>query len=307
MARRRSGRTAPALGKIPHSSRCDVVDVLRRLQRQADQVRCGGIGARIDYLGKDGFPPLHIQPGRIMPARVEVRGDVSSQFLTALLMALPLAESDSTIEVQGELISKPYVEITLNVMRRFGIEVKRRGWQSFLVPAGAYVGEMAVIDGSRRSATVRARVPLPAPEGPTIAISWPGASSTGASPPRQTGLAARGLRVHAATFPLRPGAWCGSAIRPAVRSSANRASDARSVARSNSITRSQRRSVARQRRRTHACSVDCTTNVRPSASSAPTSWIASGGRPADESRNALLTEAGDALGSSALGSAVHVE
>jgi 3-phosphoshikimate 1-carboxyvinyltransferase len=105
----------------------DLVDALR------------GIGARIDYLEGDGFPPLHIQPGRITPARVEVRGDVSSQFLTALLMALPLAESDSTIEVQGELISKPYVEITLNVMRRFGIEVKRRGWRSFLVPAGAYV------------------------------------------------------------------------------------------------------------------------------------------------------------------------
>jgi 3-phosphoshikimate 1-carboxyvinyltransferase len=105
----------------------DLVDALR------------GIGARIDYLEKDGFPPLRIHPGRIAPARVKVRGDVSSQFLSALLMALPLAGSDSTIEVQGELISKPYVEITLNVMRRFGIEVKRRGWQSFSVPTGAYV------------------------------------------------------------------------------------------------------------------------------------------------------------------------
>ena len=105
----------------------DLVDALR------------GIGARIDYLEKDGFPPLHIYPGRITPARVKVRGDVSSQFLTALLMALPLAGSDSTIDVEGELISKPYVEITLNVMRRFGVEVKRRGWESFSIPAGAYV------------------------------------------------------------------------------------------------------------------------------------------------------------------------
>ena len=97
----------------------DLVDALR------------GIGARIDYLEKEGFPPLQIHPGRIAPARVKVRGDVSSQFLTALLMALPLAGSDSTIEVEGELISKPYVEITLNVMLRFGIPVKRSGWQSF--------------------------------------------------------------------------------------------------------------------------------------------------------------------------------
>jgi 3-phosphoshikimate 1-carboxyvinyltransferase len=69
-------------------------------------------------------------------------------------MALPLAESDSTIEVEGELISKPYVEITLNVMRRFGIEVKRRGWHSFLVPAGAYVapGEFYV-EGDASSAS----------------------------------------------------------------------------------------------------------------------------------------------------------
>ena len=105
----------------------DLVDALR------------GIGAHIDYLEKEGFPPLQIHPGRIAPARVKVRGDVSSQFLTALLMALPLAGSDSTIEVEGELISKPYVEITLNVMLRFGIPVKRSGWQSFSVPAGTYV------------------------------------------------------------------------------------------------------------------------------------------------------------------------
>jgi 3-phosphoshikimate 1-carboxyvinyltransferase len=104
----------------------DLVDALR------------GIGARIDYAGKDGFPPLSIHPGRIRTETVRVRGDVSSQFLTALLMALPLTGSPSRIEVQGELISKPYVEITLNVMRRFGVEVQRTGWRWFDVPAAAY-------------------------------------------------------------------------------------------------------------------------------------------------------------------------
>ena len=104
----------------------DLVDALR------------GIGARIDYLEKDGFPPLVIHPGKIKVQRARVRGDVSSQFLTALLMALPLTGSNSRIEVQGELISKPYVEITLNVMRRFGVEVGRTGWRYFDVPPGPY-------------------------------------------------------------------------------------------------------------------------------------------------------------------------
>ncbi len=97
-----------------------------------------GIGARVDYLKNEGFPPLAIHPGEISGADPTVRGDVSSQFLTALLMALPLLERPSRVKVQGELISKPYVEITLNVMQRFGVEVRRSGWKSFEVPATFY-------------------------------------------------------------------------------------------------------------------------------------------------------------------------
>lgn len=96
------------------------------------------IGARIDYEGREGFPPLAVHPGDIQAGNVKVRGDVSSQFLTALLMALPLAGRASRIEVQGELISKPYVEITLNVMRRFGVEVSREQWSAFDVPPAFY-------------------------------------------------------------------------------------------------------------------------------------------------------------------------
>jgi 3-phosphoshikimate 1-carboxyvinyltransferase len=66
-----------------------------------------------------------------------VRGDVSSQFLTALLMALPLIGERVRIEVVGELISKPYVEMTLNMLDRFGIRVERDGWQAFTIPAGS--------------------------------------------------------------------------------------------------------------------------------------------------------------------------
>jgi len=97
------------------------------------------LGCAIDYLGNDGFPPLRIGlPALQLDAPIKVRGDVSSQFLTALLMALPLvATKNIVIEVVGELISKPYIEITLNLLARFGITVQREGWQRFTIPAGA--------------------------------------------------------------------------------------------------------------------------------------------------------------------------
>jgi 3-phosphoshikimate 1-carboxyvinyltransferase len=121
----------------------DLVDALR------------AFGARIDYLGKEGFPPLALHPGTIRRgASVRVRGDVSSQYLSALLMAAPLAGSETRIEVEGELISKPYVEITLAIMRRFGIEVEREGWRSFVVPGKLYSspGEIRV-EGDASSAS----------------------------------------------------------------------------------------------------------------------------------------------------------
>jgi 3-phosphoshikimate 1-carboxyvinyltransferase len=105
----------------------DLVDALRQL------------GCRIDYLGTDGYPPLRIHPPQLkLDAPIQVRGDVSSQFLTALLMALPLvARHDVIIDVVGELISKPYIEITLKLLARFGIGVRRDGWQRFTIPAGS--------------------------------------------------------------------------------------------------------------------------------------------------------------------------
>ena len=104
----------------------DLVDALRPL------------GCSIDYLGNPGFPPLRIgTPTLALDAPILVRGDVSSQFLTALLMALPLvAQKDIVIEVVGELISRPYIEITLKLLARFGVHVLRNGWQRFTIPAG---------------------------------------------------------------------------------------------------------------------------------------------------------------------------
>lgn len=115
------------------------------------------IGARIEYTGEAGFPPLHIQRGHLHAQRLQVRGNVSSQFLTALLMAAPLMarEQDVTIAVIGELISKPYIEITLNLMRRFGVEVQRDGWQSFTIAQGQHYRSPGVIhvEGDASSAS----------------------------------------------------------------------------------------------------------------------------------------------------------
>ncbi len=99
------------------------------------------LGCEIACLGVEGFPPLRLTgPSALqLSAPIRVRGDVSSQFLTALLMALPLvaAEHELSIEVQGELISKPYIEITLALLARFGIAVRRDGWQRFTIPKGS--------------------------------------------------------------------------------------------------------------------------------------------------------------------------
>ncbi len=105
----------------------DLVDALRQL------------GCHIDYLDNEGYPPLRLGAPQIhIKAPIQVRGDVSSQFLTALLMALPLvAKQDIVIEVVGELISRPYIEITLNLLARFGVQVQQDGWQRFVIPAGA--------------------------------------------------------------------------------------------------------------------------------------------------------------------------
>jgi len=121
----------------------DLVDAVRQL------------GAQISYLGVEGFPPLKLAPAQLQDnAAVTVKGSVSSQYLTGILLAAPLLGREVTVRVEGELISKPYVEITLNLMRRFGVEVAREGWQRFTVPAATYrsPGEIEV-EGDASSAS----------------------------------------------------------------------------------------------------------------------------------------------------------
>ncbi len=118
----------------------DLVDALRQL------------GCTLDYSAQPGFPPLKLGTGQVQALQLQqpirVRGDVSSQFLTALLLALPLATHSAqagsaqgqavVIEVQGELISRPYIEITLNLLQQFGVRVEREGWQRFCIPAHSH-------------------------------------------------------------------------------------------------------------------------------------------------------------------------
>ena len=95
-------------------------------------------GAKVDYLENEGFPPLQLSASQVDVSQpIKIRGDVSSQFLTALLMALPLTKQKTTIEVIGELISKPYIEITLNLMAKFGVHVEREGWQRFTIASNS--------------------------------------------------------------------------------------------------------------------------------------------------------------------------
>jgi 3-phosphoshikimate 1-carboxyvinyltransferase len=120
----------------------DLVEALRRL------------GAEIAYLDKQGFPPLLIRSRAIRGGPARVRGDVSSQYLSALLMALPMTGEERVVEVEGDLISKPYVEITINLMRRFGVHVAREGWKRFTVQARGYASPGSIrVEGDASSAS----------------------------------------------------------------------------------------------------------------------------------------------------------
>lgn len=125
----------------------DLVDALRK------------VGGNVDYLRNEGYPPLAIHAPKPLRAgevtRVSIRGDVSSQFLTALLMALPLRGQAAEVTIDGELISRPYVHITLNMMKRFGVTVAEEGTNLFRVPAGArYVSPGSIsVEGDASSAS----------------------------------------------------------------------------------------------------------------------------------------------------------
>jgi len=93
-------------------------------------------GADISYLESEGYPPLKIDANGLEGGNVEIDGSISSQFLTALLLASPLAKKDMTITIIGELVSKPYIDITLQIMEDFGVKVQNDNYQIFTIKSG---------------------------------------------------------------------------------------------------------------------------------------------------------------------------
>lgn len=106
------------------------------------------LGADVDYLEEKGFPPLKIRGKKVQGSNIKLDGSISSQYLTALLMVAPLLTTDTKIKIEGELVSKPYIDITLDIMKRFGVEVineeyavfRIKGQQSYVSP-GEYMVE----------------------------------------------------------------------------------------------------------------------------------------------------------------------
>jgi len=113
------------------------------------------LGARIEYLGQDGCLPLRIHASGLSGGEVSIRGNVSSQYLTALLLASPLGRQDLLIRVEGDLVSKPYIAMTIDTMKRFGVPVEQSGWEWFRVPSGqGYISPgRALVEGDASSAT----------------------------------------------------------------------------------------------------------------------------------------------------------
>lgn len=102
----------------------DLVDALQHL------------GVDVRYEGETGYPPLRIHANGLNGGEVSIKGNISSQFLTAILMSAPLAQGDLTIKVEGELVSKPYIDITLHAMKQFGVDVENQNYQAFVVKGG---------------------------------------------------------------------------------------------------------------------------------------------------------------------------
>tara|TARA_Y100001956_G_scaffold2724_1_gene2778 strand:+ start:1676 stop:2956 length:1281 start_codon:yes stop_codon:yes gene_type:complete len=112
-------------------------------------------GAKVDYLENENFPPLKIHGTGLKGGTVEIDGSISSQFLTAFLMSAPLAQDDVTIKIVGDLVSKPYIDITLHIMSQFGVEVENNDYQEFVIRKGqSYVapGDF-LVEGDASSAS----------------------------------------------------------------------------------------------------------------------------------------------------------
>ncbi len=133
-----------ALGQGPY-----LVDGVARMRERpvADLVEAMlGLGAGVKYAGEEGRFPIEVEGGGIRGGVVGVRGTRSSQFLSGLLMAAPYAEEPVVLEVEGGLVSRPYISVTLGVMRGFGVDVVEEGRDRFVVSPGVYKAGNYVVE-----------------------------------------------------------------------------------------------------------------------------------------------------------------
>lgn len=92
------------------------------------------LGANVQYMGNEGYPPLTIKGGNLQGGHAQLPGNISSQYLTSLLLILPMCEKESVLEVQGEQVSKPYLHLTLEIMKTFGVHARHEDFQKFVIP-----------------------------------------------------------------------------------------------------------------------------------------------------------------------------
>lgn len=125
---------ASVLAMIPGTVTVDGDQYMRErpIEHLVDALR--QLGAGIEYLSNPGYPPLRIEGGNTRGGSLSIRGDISSQYLTALLMSTPMLAEDTSITVVGEQVSKPYLDITLDTMARFGVTASHTDHQSFHIP-----------------------------------------------------------------------------------------------------------------------------------------------------------------------------
>lgn len=160
------------------------------------------LGARIRYLGAAGYPPVEVTGTGLDGGTTRIRGGVSSQFLTSLLLAAPLARGPVTVEVDGEQVSKPYLDITMGMMRRFGAQVGHRNHQWFEVQPGGYrsPGDW-LVEGDASSASYF--FAAGAIRGPGIRVTGLGAASVQGDLAFLEVLEAMGARVERGTDAIR--------------------------------------------------------------------------------------------------------
>lgn len=111
------------------------------------------LGAKIEYLGKDGFLPVKITSSNLCPGKIKLRGEISSQFISAILMIAPLV-GEIEVEVAGEQVSKPFIDMTIEIMRAFGVTVINNNYREYVVAGGqSYAKDVYLVEPDAISAS----------------------------------------------------------------------------------------------------------------------------------------------------------